>query len=307
MPKIAITAFLVALLAAGGWTAAVAQPAPSPVELLGSELHEFKTNDGTVYDVYVAFPLGYEPDGDAGYPVLYVTDAFLLFPQVAQTVRLLELGGELPPMVIIGVDNPISTSGNSPASAWTEWGAKRALNLTPTRVKSQEQGRSQQSGHEVRTGGADAFLAALAGEIIPWVEARHPVAGERGLVGLSLGGLFAAHVLFTSPSVFTHYLIGSPALYWDNEIVFKREEAYASEHEDLPARVFLSAGAEEDERGIMVSSVLRLSGSLMSRTYPGLVLKRHIFSDETHLSVGGGDAKPGFGIPVRKPLTIPNR
>ena len=44
----------------------------------------------------------------------------------------------------------------------------------------------------------------------------------------------------------------------------------------------------------MVSSVLRLSGSLMSRTYPGLVLKRHIFSDETHLSVGGATLSRGL-------------
>ena len=117
------------------------------------------------------------------------------------------------------------------------------------------------------------------------MESRYPASEERGLYGGSLGGLFATHVLFTSPDTFAYYLIGSPAVLWDNEVMFEREEAYANEHDDLPARVFMSAGAEENPTGYMVSSMLKMSGSLMNRNYPSLEIGRHIFDDETHTSV----------------------
>ena len=178
-------------------------------------------------------------------------------------------------MILVGVDNPVTSVA--------EWAARRSLSLTPTRVISEEETGSQQPGLEVRTGGADAFLAALTDEIIPWVESRYPVSEERGLYGGSLGGLFATHVLFTSPDTFAYYLIGSPALFWDDEVMFEREEAYANEHDDLPARVFMSVGSEEHE--IMESVMSRMSGSLLSRNYPSLEIGHHIFDDETHTSV----------------------
>ena len=263
--------------AAGLWNTAAAQPAPPPVTLFNSELHEFPTKTGAVYDVYIAFPPGYDPEGDVEYPVLYVTDAFAAFAWTAQTARLLVGGGDIPPLLLVGIDHPVGSG--------EVFQARRTWNLTPTRDPSRW-------GEEVPTGGGDEFLATLCDEIIPWVEARYPASQERGLLGHSLGGLFATHVLFTAPSLFTHYLISSPALAWDNEVMFEREEAYASKHQALPGRVFMSVGADEDEQGVM--DMLRLSGSLVSRNYPGLVLKRHIFQDETHTSVLGPTISRGL-------------
>ena len=271
MTKTAVTGFLAFQFVIGGWSVAAAQSAPEPVELSASELHEFRTHDGTLYDVYIAFPVGYEPGGDVEYPVFYVTDAFAAFALIAQTARALEMGQDIQPMIVVGVDNPVTSV--------EEWAAKRSLSLTPTRVISD----SQQSGPEVRTGGADAFLAALTDEIIPWVESRYPASEERGLYGGSLGGLFTTHVLLTAPDAFAYYLIGSPALWWDDEVMFEREETYANEHDDLPARVFMSVGSEEREN--MKSVMSRMSGSLMNRNYPNLKIGRHIFEDETHSSV----------------------
>ena len=153
MTKTAVTGFLAFQLVVGGWSVAAAQPAPKPVELYASEFHEFRTNDGTLYDVYISFPVEYAPGGDFEYPVFYVTDAFAAFAMIAQTARAFEMGRDIPPMMLVGVDNPVS----SPA----EWTARRALSLTPTRVISQEERYAQATGLEVRTGGADAFLAAL--------------------------------------------------------------------------------------------------------------------------------------------------
>ena len=100
-------------------------------------------------------------------------------------------------------------------------------------------------GREVETGKRSVHLAALRDEIIPWVEARHPTAPERALIGYSLGGLFAMYAMFESPSTFTHYLLGSPSMYWNDEVMFQVEQACADKHKDLKARVFLSAGVDE--------------------------------------------------------------
>ena len=81
----------------------------------------------------------------------------------------------------------------------------------------------------------------------------------------------------------SYYLVGSPTVGWDNEIIFKREAAYAAAHENLSARVFISAGTEEPLN--MLPNMLRWKGLLASRNYKGLQLQSHIFQDETHQSV----------------------
>ena len=109
MTKTAVTGFLAFQLVVGGWSVAAAQPAPKPVELYASEFHEFRTNDGTLYDVYISFPVEYAPGGDFEYPVFYVTDAFAAFAMIAQTARAFEMGRDIPPMMLVGVDNPVSS------------------------------------------------------------------------------------------------------------------------------------------------------------------------------------------------------
>ena len=136
----------------------------------------------------------------------------------------------------------------------------------------------------VKTGGADAFLSVLREEIMPWVESQFPTSNEKGLVGFSFGGLYATHVLLAAPDAFSHYLIGSPSLWWDNEVLFERERAYSEEFKDLSARVFMSVGSDEGGNKMM-PNVVRMADSLSNRNYENLQLERHIFEDETHLSV----------------------
>jgi uncharacterized protein len=104
----------------------------------------------------------------------------------------------------------------------------------------------------------------------------------RGLAALSFGNLFASYVLFTAPESFSHYLIGSPSLYWDKRMMFEREQAYSDRSDALPARVFLSAGTEEG--GMILPDLLRLAEIVAGRNYAGLELHYHVFQGETHMS-----------------------
>jgi hypothetical protein len=62
-----------------------------------------------------------------------------------------------------------------------------------------------------------------------------------------------------------------------------------SSSDDLPATVFLSAGAleafYEPAFAAMLSNVARLTELLTSPEYPGLKLTPHLLDGETHLSV----------------------
>jgi predicted alpha/beta superfamily hydrolase len=275
MRKLLFMTLIVVPLIHGTPGAAVAQEVPPAVTLPRSQLHQFLSPSGVEYNLYVTFPWDYKPDGSVQYPVLYMLDASGQFLLIAQMYYLMRLGNELPSMILVGIDKQTSSVPEALAS--------RVLDLTPTRVPEREHELSKQYGQPVQSGGADVFLSILTGEIIPWVEARYATSSERGLVGFSFGGLYAAHVLLTAPDSFTHYLIGSPSLYWDNEIMFKRESAYSEQFEDLSARVFLSAGTLE--RAGYLPNMIRLAERLMSRNYESLQLQSHIFEDEMHLSV----------------------
>ena len=61
-------------------------------------------------------------------------------------------------------------------------------------------------------------------------------------MGQSASGCFATFTLLTEPRLFSDYIIVSPGL---PEGIFRMEAAWAETHDDLPARVLLTAGELE--------------------------------------------------------------
>jgi predicted alpha/beta superfamily hydrolase len=156
-------------------------------------------------------------------------------------------------------------------------------------------------------GGAERFLAFIRDELQPWVRSRYRVDTEDSVYfGHSLGGLFGTYVLLTRPSTFRKYGIGSPSLWWDDDLMFEYEASYAGTHDDLPATVFFTVGAFEDHDGRqreagrlppeerakaglrhidMVADTERMAASLRARHYPNLDLAGTVLPDEFHITV----------------------
>lgn len=293
MGKVLFAALVMFQIAVGVPIDAHAQAAPA-VELSDSELHQFRAKNGRDYQVYVALPLRYEPKGETKYPVVYMTDPHGYFALAAETLRLLELDGDIPPTILVGFERKTATQKKDGHKGFDmEKALWRYVDLTPMRDPKREEQVEKAFGREVETGKGSVHLAALRDEIIPWVEARYPTAPERALIGYSLGGLFAMYAMFESPSTFTHYLLGSPSLYWNDEVMFQVEQAYADKHKDLKARVFLSAGVDE-RPAKHVGNVMKFAEVLRDRNYPGLELQRDIFPNQTHTS--GLGATLGRGL-----------
>lgn len=238
-----------------------------PVTLPNTEVRTIQSRilNGETYQLLVHFPAGY--DAKKRYDVLFVLDGINAFPAAIDCLGILH--GEGDPTyrepLLIGISDgaPIGQPGN-----------KRDRDFTPTAFRT----------HWGATGGGGApkFLQFMAQEMIPFVEKQYPVTPNRTLYGYSYGGLFAAYALLTRPTLFKTVLIGSPSLWADDAVMLRTlEPNYARTHTDLPARVWLSVGENDDN---LIDDDRKFGDVLKSRNYPSLRLETRILPGLNHLT-----------------------
>jgi len=262
--------------------AVVSAQSPPPVSLAGTAFHDFVAKSGTHYDLRVALPSKRGLEEGVRYPVLYLIDGYMGFGLVTGIYRLLRLGEEVEPILVVGVDRHYASD--------SEWHHGREFDLTPSRDPEYEAAYAAAGLGTVETGGAPAFERVLTEEIVPWIDARYPTSDVRALAGYSYGGLFAAHVLLTSPDKFSRYLIGSPSLWWQHGAMFELEDRRLPELKEVAARVFLSAcefELEEVSPHVLADNaadIRRFAFYLSQRKMPGLALQTKYFEGETHVS-----------------------
>jgi predicted alpha/beta superfamily hydrolase len=273
--------FVLMLVMAMWAESAIAQQPAAPVTLPRTESFQLASKiNNRVYDIFVSFPRAYTTDTAARFPVIYLTDANLVFGMTVQSHYLLSFGGTVPDALIVGivragVESVSPTEGNVA-------GAERAFDLTPTEDLKEQRRYEREYKREVRTGGAPDFLRVIKDELIPEIERRYRTSSDRTFIGYSLGGLFGVYVLFQSSETFQRMILVSPSLWWDGNVSFKYEEAYAASHKSLPLRIFMSMG--EAESDTMLGPMRRLETVLTDRRYQRLDLHTRIFEGEQHLS-----------------------
>ena len=110
-------------------------------------------------------------------------------------------------------------------------------------------------------------------------------------MGHSLGGLFSLYALLSAPETFNRYVASSPSLWWDDRVLFEYEEAFANEHADLPAKLFMSVGGLEEDQVLMapdehyVSNLTEFHTRLEDKNYAGLDMEMMVMEDESHFTV----------------------
>jgi predicted alpha/beta superfamily hydrolase len=227
-------------------------------------------------------------------PVVYSTDANLVFGAVANISSMLMMGGEIPPVLTVGIGYPVGAD-----IAYIL--RRRLYDLSPTSDEWQlgAWASSPLFAGEVKGGGAPLFFASMSEELWPWIAERYNVSTDRTYVGDSMGGLFGIYTLLNHHGFFRRYVIGSPWICWDYPRCFDYEANYAAAHDDLDAIVFLSAGGAEDvlspasdpairatfSKADTAAHTVRMGQLLASRHYPSLKLKTLIFPEETHFTV----------------------
>ncbi len=163
------------------------------------EIHEInstKLSESRTLNVYL--PEGYAACDTCKYPVIYLLDgsADEDFIHVAGLVQFCNFSwiNILPPSIVVGIAN-----------------VDRKRDFTfPTTIE-------QDKKDYPTTGGSANFIDFLEKELQPFIEKKYRTAGDKTIIGQSLGGLLATEVLFKKPALFTHYIIISPSLWWDGE------------------------------------------------------------------------------------------
>ena len=237
---------------------------------------------GRQYQISVALPRGYQ-ESTASYPVLYAVDANGQFGTVVETARLLYFAGaQIPQLVIVGIGYPyggwqIDAEPHRIVDFFStldqEWIADR-LPGWPHPEASYEMGY------------ANEFLSFIRDELFPMVEVEYRVEPNgRALYGHSGGGWFGLFALFRGQGAFERVIVGSPSLWWDDNLMFEIESSFAETNPSLEARVFLSVGSEEEGVFPMVSGLEQMAGVLERREYELLDWRDHYFEGENHVSV----------------------
>ncbi len=265
----------------------------NPVVLPGTESHLVHSALMDFdFEISIQGPLVAGPEP---LPIVYATDANFLFGAVANMSAMLMAGGEIPPVLTVGIGYPV---GEDIAYILR----RRMYDLSPTPDEWQlgVYTSSPVFGGEVKGGGAPLFFRFMSEELWPWIAERYNVSSDRTYVGDSMGGLFGIYTLFNHTGFFKRYVIGSPEMDWDFPRCFDYEANYAAEHKDLDAIVFLSAGGAERvlstrldpatatilAKADRAGHTARMGELLASRHYPSLKLKTLIFPEETHFTVG---------------------
>jgi len=270
-----------------------AAPNDDELPIAGTEVHYLQSEHvGDEFKIFVGH-CGDTPGTPC--PTLYVSDANGMFASAVDTVRFMQLSAHLPPMLVVGIGYRMG------GIAGTE--VVRARDFTPTHDP-----RFQRAFPDhTLLGGADRFLGFIRAELQPWVRARYDVdPGDATFFGHSMGGLFATYALLTEPGTFAKYGIGSPSLWWHDDMMFGYEERYAASHTDLAARVFVAVGEYEDHDGRlreasrlapeqqaaaglryidMVADAERMASILRVRNYPSLEIESVVLPGEFHVTV----------------------
>jgi predicted alpha/beta superfamily hydrolase len=220
-------------------------------------LHSAAT--GRDYELYIYLPASRSLSADTKHPVLYLLDGQWDFKLLASIQGGLLYDNYVPDVIVVGITYP---------GASANYDSLRAVDYTPIASPSNR-----------GSGDGAKFLAFLKTELIPFIETHYSAdPSRRALMGSSLGGLFALYAMFTEPKLFSGYVAASPAVTYANRGAFATEAAYARDHTELPAKLFVAVGDQEP----LAAPVRELIDTLRRRNYRGLTFESRIIEGERH-------------------------
>ena len=209
------------------------------------------------YTIKVAVPQSYNPSKQK-YATIYVLDGEENFDHVANSCEK--------------ICSDLSTSNILVVSIG--YGNNRTLDYTPTKAMA-------------GGGGAENFMLFIKSELIPKLENEYgadTLRKNRIILGHSFGGLFAAYAFTKHNTVFGNYIMLSPSLWYDNEIMLNYEKESREINRNNHQLVFLGLGELENE-GRMLAPFQAFK-QILQKNYTGIQLSSNL---EPHLDHKGSE------------------
>lgn len=200
------------------------------------------------------------------------------FPLVKSIYGQQYFDGFIPDAIIVGV----SWGGINPNPD-----SLRARDYTPTKEP-----RLPQSG------GADKFLGFMKQELFPFIESNYNADGnQRTLMGCSLGGLFTLYTMFTHTEMFTGYAAASPAVGWDNGVLYQYEKQFALRTANKPIRLYLTVGDVEKGKTIFE----KMANFLKTSKYANVTIRSKVLENTGHTGTKSETYNRGLQFIFEKP------
>jgi predicted alpha/beta superfamily hydrolase len=213
---------------------------------------------GDEYLLPTYFPENY--DTSKRYPVLYILDGNTNFLIVAKKVKNAMKKNEIPPHIVVGIGYVNEN--------------KRHRDYTPIYVKNEGEGK------------VDDFFKFITTELIRVIENNFSADTgrlNRALTGHSYGGIATLYGMFYYQDYFSKFIIGSPSLWYGDNIFFKYEKEYYETNKDLSAKVYMGMGGFEE--GWMEPLFLEFTERIKERNYPSLNIYTKMYPKKDHTSV----------------------
>jgi predicted alpha/beta superfamily hydrolase len=153
-----------------------------------------------VLNIYL--PNGYHKDSSKTYPVIYLLDGSIDedFMHISGLVQFGSFSwiNMIPESIVVGISN-----------------VDRKRDYTFPAINE------EYKKDFPTTGGSEKFIQFIEKELQPLIEENYHTSTEKTIIGQSLGGLLATEILFKKPDLFDNYIIVSPSLWWDEELLLK--------------------------------------------------------------------------------------
>lgn len=229
------------------------------------EFSILSTSNGAKYDIKVALPQNYSPETQK-YPAIYVLDGDENFSFVAENCNKISSDLSISNVLVVSIG----------------YGNNRAVDYTPV---------SGGGGAVNGGGGAEKFMLFIKNELIPEMEndfGADSLRKNRTILGHSFGGLFGAYAFTKYNNVFGNYILLSPSLWYENEIVFKLEQENQNVNKNNQQLVFLGMGQVENSGQMLAPFEAFIQ--LLQNDYPDIKIMSHIEPQLSHQ----GSRKPNI-------------
>ena len=202
---------------------------PALDESLTTEFFIDSKEKSKTYRIWVQLPEGYKTSTQ-NYTTIYVLDpdddsaeGYSNFFYIAKKCKELSQSSGKSGVILIGIRH----------------GDYREVDYTPTKFSTK--GFSGE-------GGGEAFMNFVKKELITKVEKDYrvaPVREQRSIIGHSLGGLCGAYAFAKHNEVFGSYLLLSPSLIYDDEIILQYEQQMRDSIKSRRQVVYFGVGGTE--------------------------------------------------------------
>lgn len=186
------------------------------------QLKSINVNETRVINIWT--PSDYKSNTNS-LPVLYMADGGIKedFPHIANTISKLIENKNIPPIILVGIENTDrrkDLSGLSEVEADAEY--------CPL------------------TDGAKNFRAFINEELVSEINKKYRTTDEKGLIGESLSGLFVMETFFLNPESFDFYIAMDPSLWWNNHFLERNAKGYLESFPNKRTKLWFAGSSVED-------------------------------------------------------------